>query len=195
MVWLTFAGFGFGQVQPEPTPYYALPTALVTETDPLSFSYRGRGYGYDAGLGWFGLESNLSAPRLDGTNLYVGGDVLTALGVTPPRLARVRPSGGGTVRVVFDSVNRASIFEAVDQAVGERARKLIVASVDFKDLLVLRASTTAQLAIHGVLVQHVEERAEPRDRCVAEVHHVQRRFGHALRAKVLIACHTVVLPK
>ena len=99
------AGFGFGQVQPETTPYYALPTALVTETDPLSFSYRGRGYGYDAGLGWFGLESNLSAPRLDGTNLYVGGDVLTALGVTPPRLAGVRSSGGGTVRVVFDFDN------------------------------------------------------------------------------------------
>lgn len=87
------------------TPYYALPTALVTETDPLSFSYRGKGYGYDAGLGWFGLESNLSAPRLDGTNLYVGGDVLTALGVTPPRLAGVRSSGGGTVRVVFDFDN------------------------------------------------------------------------------------------
>lgn len=87
------------------TPYYALPTALVTETDPLSFSYRGRGYGYDAGLGWLGLESSLSAPRLEGSNLYVGGDVLTALGVTPPRLARVRSSGGGTVRVVFDFDN------------------------------------------------------------------------------------------
>ena len=94
------AGIGFGQ-----TPYYALPTALVTNTDPLSFSYRGKGYGYDAGLGWLGLESNLSAPRLDGTSLYVGGDVLSALGVTPPRLTGVRSSGGGTVRVVFDFDN------------------------------------------------------------------------------------------
>ena len=96
---------------------------------------------------------------------------------------------------LFDSVNRTSISDAVAQAVGERARKPIVAPIDFEGWLVLSASTTAKLAIHGVLVQHVEERAEPRDRRVAEVHHVQRRFRHALRAKVLITCDTVVLPE
>lgn len=93
---------GFGSAG---TPRYALPTAVVTETEPLGFSYRGRDYGYDAGLGWLGLPSNLSAPTLEGRSLYVGGDVLDALGVTPPRLEGVRSSGGGTVRVVLDFSN------------------------------------------------------------------------------------------
>ena len=84
---------------------------------------------------------------------------------------------------MFDPENRAPIPDVAGQAVRERTRESIVAALDFQYLLVLGISATAEFTIHGILVQHVEERAESRDRRVAEVHHVQYRFRYALPAQ------------
>src|SRR5262245_16153975 len=70
-------------------------------------------------------------------------------------------------------MNRAPIPDVAGQAVGECVREPIVSAVDFQKLLDLGAGATAELAIHGIFVQHVQERAEPRDWRVAEVHQVQ----------------------
>ncbi len=107
-----FSALGTGTVAASPlTPpasytnsgtYYLLPGAAPLETPEPTFSYRGERYSYAVGLGWLGLESNLSAPRIEADRVYLQGDVLGALGVTLPRLTGVRSSVGGTVRVVFD---------------------------------------------------------------------------------------------
>lgn len=70
--------------------------------EALTLFYEGERYRYAAGLGWLDLEPNLSAPLIREGRVYLGADVLDALGVALPRLVGVRSSGGGTVRVVFD---------------------------------------------------------------------------------------------
>ena len=83
-------------------PYYALPGAVGRDADILTVSYEGESYSYAAGLGWLDLEAGLSAPLFSSGRVYLQGDVLDALEVSLPRLAGVRSSGGGTVRVVVD---------------------------------------------------------------------------------------------
>ena len=117
---VTFAASPFTTAASEPftasETYYLLPGAAPLGTPEPTFSYRGERYSYAAGLGWLGLESNLSAPRIEAGRIYLQEDVLDALSVTLPRLTGVRSSGGGTVRVVFDFAGLdASTLESVKQ--------------------------------------------------------------------------------
>src|SRR5262245_38616555 len=96
---------------------------------------------------------------------------------------------------MFDPVNGTSVSDSAGQAVGERARKPIVAPFDLEKLFGLSTSAAAKLTSDRVLVQYVEKRSEPRNGCVAEVHHVERRVRYALSAQILIACDAVVFPE
>lgn len=94
-----------GSQAPLETAYYSLPGAVATVNgDAVSISYGPYRETYVAGLGWL---SNLAAdpPVLRGDDVLVNASVLDALGVTEPRLAGIRYSGGAEVRIVLDFVN------------------------------------------------------------------------------------------
>src|SRR5262245_14299806 len=93
---------------------------------------------------------------------------------------------------MLDSMNGAVIPDAIAQAIGECAREAVVASLDLEETYLLDARLAAKLAFHGVLMQHLQERPIPRDRCGTEAHHVQSRFRHALGAQVFVARDLIV---
>ncbi len=104
LVCLAFCGVAGGQAA-ERTAYYSLPGAVVTVNgDAVSITYGPYRETYVAGLGWL---SNLAAdpPVLRGDDVLVNASVLDALGVSEPRLAGIRYSGGAEVRIVLDFVD------------------------------------------------------------------------------------------
>lgn len=83
-------------------PLYALPGALVeTGSDAITLRVDGRELVYVPGIGW---QPHLDAPPpvvTDGV-VFVGAEVLDALGVPEPRLEGVRVAGDVEVRIVLD---------------------------------------------------------------------------------------------
>lgn len=94
----------FGQ---ESEAFYKLPAAYVDgsqrDEGVVRLEHDGKTLNYAPGIGWL-EQTGLDQPLFQDDNVFVSGEVLDYLGLNLPRLAGVRSSNSGQVRIVFDIV-------------------------------------------------------------------------------------------